>query len=340
VASAVSVPPNGIFAFQETVASNTSDMYPATNNKYYNASDYESLSAVSGANGVIWFTKFNVPVSISTSGNISSLISTGMSVEPNFDLTSHTYHKYTFNGNTSDTGTGTARNLTNNGAAPYVAGFLGTPASANAISLDGATQYLSYADNADFEPGTGDFTVCVWYYLSGAADSLGITKSTYGDTNNKFVAWFRGSGNIEDAMLLMGTSGLVKRPSSIPNLYGKWFFFWWRRNSSLVTAGISKAEDLLFSTTPLWSFTNSESVGVNSSGFILGLYNGNYWSAVLDQTLFCKGYAFSDAELRGLYNRGIGTENMSASNSQNGGIISIYSNTDSKNIILAGRNIS
>lgn len=72
-----------------------------------------------------------------------------------------------------------ANTLTNNGSATFAAGKV-----ANAVSLNGTTQYLSIADNAALSMGDIDFTVACWVNLTSKAAAAEMI-SKYATTGNQ-----------------------------------------------------------------------------------------------------------------------------------------------------------
>ena len=57
--------------------------------------------------------------------------------------------------------------------APYDTGEYSVGSHGGSISLDGTGDFLSAADHADFEFGSGDFTMEAWIYLTGYSNSYG-----------------------------------------------------------------------------------------------------------------------------------------------------------------------
>jgi hypothetical protein len=149
----------------------------------------------------------------------------------------------------------------------FAGGASDEPGAARSVEFDGSNDYLSIADNDDFNLGTGDYTIEGWFKCDDGAQmlfSLGDTNSSpkaytdlYTDGSfNTYVAW---DGS---AKILSGDGGLQK---------GQWQHVAVVRNSGTVTMyinGISQGT----------ASQSTYSVGSGSDGFLnigAGSYNNN-----------------------------------------------------------------
>lgn len=164
----------------------------------------------------------------------------------------------------------------------------------------------TYPDDVMFQIGTGDFTFCGWANvasLPGMSQWL-FSKATVGDTtdlahfgiasNNQFHAEF-GTHNTDEGV-------------TFPYV-NNWVFFWVRRTSGLLEAGYTPGFVKTFDEVAKISYVDATSIGVNSANFMIGRdNNGGTFGGRMDQFMWSKGYAFTNQELRGLFNKGLGTE--------------------------------
>lgn len=231
-----------------------------------------------------------------------------------FNLLDKTLHKYTFNVDGSDSGTGTLRNLTNNGSVAISAGKLG-----NCSAPDGVNGYWSYPDSDDFEVAGGDFTVCGWIYFASAIANWApiLTKSSTDGSSMFNIFWHSAAPNPATIAFNLGNNiSYFHISDAFP--IGQWVFFWFRRigsGTNNVQMGWTTASAGTFSTTPEAQATlTGSNYGVNTGEFqVNGMtaQTSTKSTAKWDQLIFCKGYGFSNAELTALYNLGVGTEAIS-----------------------------
>lgn len=105
------------------------------------------------------------------------------------------------------------RTLTNNGSATFVAGKIG-----NAVSLDGATQYLSRANDAVLQTGGGTFTIAFWFKADEGwgGDSQ---RELIGKLDEWVIVGWAVGGNMD---LLLRFSGLQETYHAIGSLSTDW----------------------------------------------------------------------------------------------------------------------
>jgi hypothetical protein len=163
-----------------------------------------------------------------------------------------------------------------------------------------------------YQPATKDFTLCGWVYKSDMAFAgtyaTIYSKQASSDASNKLWLRLNSSGYL---IADVGTSTGSYSGGGFP--IGQWVFVWIRRQSGVVTAGYTSANNGGFSPNALITISDSSSVAVNGSDFRIGCCSySNLWiNGKFDMTVFNRSYAFSNDELAGLYNKGIGTENLS-----------------------------
>lgn len=146
---------------------------------------------------------------------------------------------YLFGPDVTEDFSGNANTLTNNNTVlPYDATVRGIGAAFTAAS----SMSLSRAYDADFNLGTGNFTIFGWFmhgdtaggavYILDRTDSSGIGPEVYLDTNGKIVARISDDGAAFDTI----TSGTAYDD-------GLWHFFLYQRSGTALTLRVDDVAD-------------------------------------------------------------------------------------------------
>lgn len=154
------------------------------------------------------------------------------------------------------------------------------------LLLDGAGDYIEYAGSSDFNFGTGDFTIELWFrntqttayatLFSLAWDSGSHWQVMNGDSSNQLCAWANAIST--SAPILTITNAAIHD--------GAWHHFAWVRNGNVHTLyfdGVSHATG-----------TNATAIGNSSGALCIGrdaTYGPRYYSGYIDDLRITKGVA-------------------------------------------------
>ena len=145
-----------------SMPTNTSDAFRigafTTHNDYYLTGYIRDLRLIKGT-ALYTGTSYTVPTESLTAITNTKLLTCHL---PYIADGSTTGHSIAVNGNTKT-----------EPFAPYDAQEYSAASHLGSASLDGTGDFLSVADHADFEFGSGDFTMEAWIYLTGYSNSYG-----------------------------------------------------------------------------------------------------------------------------------------------------------------------
>ncbi len=148
--------------------------------------------------------------------------------------------------------------------------------------FDGTGDYLSLADSADWNFGTGDYTIDFWAY-STALDGLDAPFAIYQDANNEF--WIHHySGGWDIGCDSGGANIFTLQQGSDTLTYNTWHHYALVRNGTTVTF-YQDGTQLLQQTGV------SGAVGNYTVAPTIGTYATHYWNGYLDEFRVSKGIA-------------------------------------------------
>jgi len=145
--------------------------------------------------------------------------------------------------------------------------------------FDGDGDYLSVADNAAFEFGTGDFTIEGWINPSSVAAGLASIVTKSDGTGGAYAPYLigRNGSSIIVRMSSNGSSwGIVNGTSFGTLTVGQWFHFALVRNGTAITGYLNGVGTSIATTSAsLWDNSNSLLIGaIFASGGIIETWNG------------------------------------------------------------------
>jgi hypothetical protein len=137
--------------------------------------------------------------------------------------------------------------------------------------FDGTGDYLTVADNAAFDFGTGDFTIECWAYISAQPDSFTMICATEGP--NQY--WGFGPFSTGGMSMYAGAGGtdIYSGPASVPAL-NQWNHLVWQRSSGVAS--------MYLNGTRVYNNTYTADFGATATGFRVGAspsYPVSYYTA-------------------------------------------------------------
>lgn len=212
--------------------------------------------------------------------------------------------------NWTDTGTGTQLDLSASGTAPTSStGHIGNAAYFNSS----VPHILTRADHADFEIGSGDYTVWGWVYLVSKSTQYGLMgKISAYFSNYEWMAQNTGGSPSYLGFYVSNTGSTAAAVGVLATTYGgvpaaTWFFFALRRNAS--------TNIQISANGGAWNTTNfANNVYAGAAPYYLGCRGYNSGSPLdplngrMDALAFFKSAAVSDDDVIAGYNSGTGLE--------------------------------
>ena len=208
------------------------------------------------------------------------------------DITSDLVGHYTFDAGSGSTvidATGNADGVFENSTAYVGRGAVGADAGEFDGDASGSNRFVTVADNAAQDFGTGDFSVGLWYRADVAPTSSARLAGDFSGSGTGFVFFTSGS-NIQ--YQLEGPGGRVR--ASTPGIYdGDWHHLLISRSSdtvSLYVDGVLDSTETGASAIGSVSTANALNLGASSSS------GGDFEGQLDDVRLYTRGLAADDAQ--------------------------------------------
>lgn len=138
--------------------------------------------------------------------------------------------------------------------------------------FDGTTDYLSVPNSADFQFGSGDFTIDGFVYIASAPaeNKVLVNFRSSGQTSNmSYVLYIDPSRKLAYSIYSDGTNALTSQASTALVTTGQFVHFVWQRRSTqleMYLDGTKDATTYNIGTTSLYASTASLSIGGNLDG--------------------------------------------------------------------------
>ena len=189
-----------------------------------------------------------------------------------------------------------ALNLTNNGSATFVAGKVN-----NCLLLDNtAGKYLSHADAAGYQMGTGSFTICCW--VNFTVDENFHLLSFYGTNGISGYGWKQAGDIFQFYVGDLTQSHSIPQPSG-PQNNGAWHLFVATVDRSLNLATVY-TDNVAGTPVDITDITGSVNA-FGGAGFVIGSDDGTT-NAKIDETGLWNRI-LTGSEITALWNSGAGT---------------------------------
>jgi len=166
------------------------------------------------------------------------------------------------------------------------------------VNLNGSTQWLTFADNVDFEWGTSPGYICGLFNMSSLKNyNTLFCKSTDGAANNRFMPAFDSVGKLG----LDYNNTTAWTGSSVASA-GVTYFYLMRANGTTQEFFVQPITDNTFNTTPVLSVSQA-SCGVNTDAFYIGgrTSAGNKFGGKIYRHHFVKGQTLTNYEASQLF---------------------------------------
>ena len=142
--------------------------------------------------------------------------------------------------------------------------------SEGSTEFNGSSDYIETSDSADFDFGTGDFSISFWFNVDDIDWNWAVSRVNSANSNDVFRAGINNSGKI----IFRDIAGGVDVAGSTTISINTWYHFFAVRNSGVLKVYLNSSED------------GSASSGGNldsDKGFRIGRWqgNGDYWNGQL-----------------------------------------------------------
>ena len=142
--------------------------------------------------------------------------------------------------------------------------------SEGSTEFDGSSNYIETSDSADFDFGTGDFSISFWFNVDDIDWNWAVSRVNSSNNNDVFRAGTNNSGKI----IFRDIVGGVDVAGSTTISINTWYHFFAVRNSGTLKVYLNGSED--------GSASSSGNLD-SDKGFIIGRWqgNGDYWNGQL-----------------------------------------------------------
>lgn len=194
----------------------------------------------------------------------------GLLVQPNNIAQSNLVLHYNPGNSRSYTGTGTALNdLSGN----VINGTMRNATfSSNTLNFNGTNADVSIADNALLEPGSGSWTIEVWFNNAGTSGTvIGKYRNGGGSADISYALRLMGAGSIRADFGNGSTAQITDNYSFDSNTWVQMVYVWDKTNNNIYTYSNGSLKQTK-------AITLSGSILNTSTNLFLGSYNGGEYS--------------------------------------------------------------
>jgi hypothetical protein len=201
-----------------------------------------------------------------------------------------------------------ANNLTNNNAATFTAGKID-----NAVTLNGTTQYLSIADNANISYGAGKkFTVCGWFKLAAIAAETPIVAKWSGAGNREYMVAALSANNSLGFFVSSNGTAISSVGTAANRIFtGVWYFFaaWYDGNNLYIELNADTIVSILPYSSDIFNGNSELNIGRKQEGPV-------FFGGQIDAVRLYKhdNRVLTANERSVLYHMGMGREFVTAPN--------------------------